>query len=62
MNRIAASVRMRKGNFDALDPSVPGVGLSRAAQLTRSVWSEYQCDPERMLAEAREAYLRLLSD
>ena len=62
MGRTEASVWMRKGNFDSLDPSVPGVGLRSASRQTKSVWSEYQRDPERMLAEAREAYLRLLSD
>ena len=62
MNRTPASILMRKGNFDSLDPSVPGVGLSNAANLTRNVWREYERDPEGVLAEARKAYLRLISD
>ncbi len=59
MNRTEASIWMRKGNFDSLDPSVPGVGLSQSAKLTRDIWAEYEKDPERVLAEARGAYLKL---
>ena len=62
MNRTEASIWMRKGNFDSLDPSVPGVGLSHPAQLTRRVWAEYQQDSGRILAEAREAFHSLLSE
>ena len=60
MERTEASIWMRKGNFDSLDPSVPGVGLRSAAQLTKRVWAEYQENPQRVLAEARDAYRSLL--
>ena len=58
--RTEASIRMRIGNFDALDPSVPSKGLSNAAQLTREIWSEYLCDPEQICAEAFRAYSSLI--
>ena len=61
MDRTTGAVWMQKLDIDSLDLSVPGVGLQSASQLTKSVWSEYQRDPERTLAEAREAYSRLLS-
>ena len=57
MNRKVASIWMRKGNFDSLDPSVPGVGLRNAAKLTVDIWAEYAWNPERVLSEARRAYL-----
>ena len=62
MERTEASIWMRKGNFDSLDPSVPGVGLRSAARLTKRVWSEYQQDPQRVLAEARDAFQSFLKD
>ena len=62
MERTEASIWMRKGNFDSLDPSVPGVGLRSAARLTKRVWSEYQQDPQRVLAEARDAFQGFLKD
>ena len=61
MERTEASIWMRKGNFDSLDPSVPGVGLRSAAQLTKRVWAEYHQDQRRVLSEARGAYLSLLN-
>ena len=60
MARTVASVWMRKGNFDALDPSVPGAGLSNVAKLTVDIWAEYEQSPEQVLSEARRAYLALL--
>ena len=60
MNRTEASVWMRKGNFDSLDPSVPEAGLSNAARLTVDIWVEYEHDPDRILSEARRAYLNLV--
>ena len=60
MNRTEASIRMRKGNFDSLDQSVRGKGLNHPAKLTESIWAEYERDPDRILAEARRAYLNLL--
>ena len=59
MGRTRASVWMRKGNFDSLDPSVPGEGLKNAAKLTQQVWAEYQRDPQRVLRQAREAFEKL---
>lgn len=58
--RTEASIRMRIGNFDALDPSVPSKGLSNAARLTREIWSEYVCDPEQICADAFRAYSGLI--
>ncbi|MCY4654669.1 MAG: hypothetical protein OXC95_16075 [Dehalococcoidia bacterium] len=60
MNRSEASIWMRKCNFDSLDTSMPGVGLSKAAKLTKSIWTEYQQDPDRLLDEARDAFQGLL--
>ena len=34
MDPTAASIWMRKGNFDSLDPLVRGLGLSKASKLT----------------------------
>ena len=61
MNRTPAAIWMRKGNFDALDPLMPGLGLSNASRLTERVWREYQQNPQRTLAEGRAAYHNLLS-
>lgn len=60
MHRTEASIWMRKGNFDSLDPSVPG-GLQNAARQTRDIYREYERDPSRVLAEARKSYCDLLS-
>ena len=57
MNRTVASVWMRKGNFDSLDSSMGGLGLSNAAKMTVDIWDEYERNPERVLSEARRAYL-----
>ena len=62
MNRTNASIWMRKGNFDSLDPANPGVGLQNVAKLTRSIWTEYQQEPDRILAEARKAYLHIVGE
>ena len=59
-DRTVASIWMRKGNFDSLDTAVPGGGLNSAAKLTVDIWTEYQRDPERVLSEARRAYLNLV--
>ena len=59
MRRTEASIWMRKGNFDSLDPSMAGSGLNHPAKLTVSIWAEYERSPELVLAEARRAYLRL---
>ena len=61
MNRTPAAIWMRKGNFDALDPSVPGLGLGNASRLTESVWREYEQNPRQTLAQARAAYQTILS-
>ena len=60
MNRTDASIWMRKANFDSLDPSVPGAGLSKASMLTVDIWAEYERDSDRTLAEARGAYRNLV--
>ncbi len=53
------AIVMLKRNFDSLDPSL-GVALSKAAKLTVDIWAEYERDPDRVLAEARMAYLNLV--
>ena len=60
MGRSLYSLTMRKRNFDWLDPLV-GTGLSNAARLTHMIWDEYDADPDRLMAEARRAYLEILS-
>ncbi len=60
MNRTESAIVMRNGNFDAVDPSYPGVGLWSASRLTRDTWAEYERDPERIRAEARAAFEYLL--
>ena len=57
MNRTEASIWMRRGNFDSLDPSIPGAGLNHPAKLTKGIWAEYEEAPKRLFAEARRAYL-----
>ena len=59
MDRTLASIWMRKGNFDAPDSSVLGVGLSEASKLTVEIWAEYERNPQRIIDEARKAYLGL---
>ena len=59
MNRTEASIWMRKGNFDSLDPSKPGTGLNHAAKLTKDIWAEYEESPKRLFAEAHRSYLRI---
>jgi hypothetical protein len=61
MNRTKASIWMRKGNFDSLDPSIPGAGLNHPAKLTKGIWAEYEEAPKRLFAEARRAYLCIAS-
>ena len=60
MGRTHAALRMRKGNFDSLDSSVEGLGLTGAAGLTHRVWGEYMENPDETMAKARAAYTRLL--
>ena len=60
MGRTEASILMRKGNFDSLDPSVPGRGLNHPAKLTVAIWTEYERDPKRVRREAQRAYLNLV--
>ena len=55
MNRTEASIAMRKGNFDSLDPAA-GRGLSNAASQTKSIWQEYQDNPQLVRREARKAF------
>ena len=59
MKRTEAAMWMRKGNFDSLDTSVPGVGLRNTAQLTVDIWAEYEQNLDGIRAEARRAYLNL---
>ena len=61
MGRTKDAVLMRMRNFDSLDQSVPGVALHKFAQQTKDVWAAYQCNPEQLLMEAREAYQKLLN-
>ena len=55
MNRSEASIVMRIGNFDSLDPAA-GRGLHKAANLTKTIWQEYQDHPQLVRREAREAF------
>ena len=59
MGRTEVAIWKRKLNFDYLDDSVPG-GYSHPANLTKTVWREYQSSPEYILPEARKAYLKLV--
>ena len=61
MGRSEDSLVMRIGNFDALDPSASTAGLYNTARLTGEVWDEYVRYPERVFAEAQEAYQNLLN-
>ena len=56
MNRTKASIWMRKGNFDSLDPSIPRAGLNHSAKLTKDIWVEYEESPKRLFAEACRSY------
>ena len=51
MGRTESSIWMRKGNFDYLDPEVPGVALSNVAKMTEQVWAEY--DETRIASSSR---------
>ena len=63
MIRTTNAIWMRKCNFDALDNSVPGVGLKNVSiSWTKPVWDEYQANPDATLAKARRAYLDLVKD
>ena len=42
------------------DQSSQQVGAVNASKLTKSIWAEYKRDPERVLVEARRAYLDLV--
>jgi 5-methylcytosine-specific restriction protein A len=46
--RNASGVAMKLGNFAALDPAEPGVGLTRGGRGDREVWDEYWPDPARL--------------
>ena len=61
-NRNRAAIWMRKRNFDSLDPSVPGRGLTRTAQQTVDVWATYQRQPEITMRAARAAYHELIGE
>ena len=54
------SILMRNRNFDNLDKSSSGEASSHVAKQTKEVWAEYKSDPDRILAEARKAYLNLI--
>ena len=63
MDRTQDSIWMRKGNFDSCDPAITGTGrkgLPKAAKLTRDIWAEYEADPDKVLSDARLAYVRLI--
>ena len=59
-NRSRDAIWMRKRNFDSLDPSVPGRGLTHTAQQTREEWAAYQRQPGIIMRAARAAYQRLV--
>lgn len=50
--RNASGVAMKLGNFAALDPAVPGAGLSRGGAGDADVWDKFWADPARLAATA----------
>ena len=59
MGRTNASISMRLANYRSEDPARPGRGLEGGGPYIR-IWREYESDPDRLLAEARRAYLELI--
>jgi len=55
MKRTVASISMRKGNFNSLDPAYSGCGLTEGTgnELFKRIWREYEQDRDRVLAQAR---------
>ncbi len=71
LNRLAPSaptsifrnpngVSMKLGNFAAIDPEHPGLGLSRASLQDRAVWEEFTHDRDRLAREATAIRIRIL--
>ena len=60
IDRSVASVTMRIGNFNYLDPSIRGKGLTSTTTLTEQFWAEYVNDPKRILSEGRKAFFELV--
>ena len=59
IGRTNASISMRIANCRSGDPARPGRGLEGGGPYIR-IWREYESDPDRLLAEARRAYLELI--
>ena len=60
MGRKPGALKAIAGKFDFLDPEADG-GSPNPAQLTRSIWAEYESDPEEVLSKAHLAYVRLVA-
>jgi 5-methylcytosine-specific restriction protein A len=50
--RNADSVAMKLGNYAAIDPGHPGIGLQRGGRGDADVWDEFAHDPSRLSAVA----------
>lgn len=61
MHRSIDSIYMRKANYDALDSSASGKGLSSTSRSTEEIWDEYQRNPSLVMREARRAYQDFVS-
>lgn len=62
INRSAASVAMKLGNFGSFDPSLQSkgiTGLSRASRADRKIWDEFNQDWDKLSVESELAAERL---
>ena len=62
MRRTNASLAMRIANYIAQDSAHPGRGLIGGGQKVIRIWREYENAPDRLLAEARRAYLNFTDE
>ena len=56
IERTVASVTMRIANFNSLDTSMPGTGLTKAANLTKEIWREYKDDPKQAVVGSSKMF------
>ena len=61
MGRTNASIAMRIANYRSEDPAYPGRGLEGGGPYVE-IWREYEGVPDRLLAEARQAYQEFIPD
>lgn len=55
MGRTVSSIAMRIANYKSVDPADSGRGLEAGGPYMK-IWREYEDNPDRVLAEARQAY------